>query len=111
MPDINGTSGNDFITEDSNFSGGTPGAGNDTITGLGGDDVIAGGDGDDLLFGDNTSTIPVLREVYFYELNHFGNSLTLADFDGDGDLDLISSPGGNPGIVEVSERENGTFIR
>jgi Ca2+-binding RTX toxin-like protein len=52
MPDINGTNGNDIITESSGFSGGTPGAGDDTITGLGGDDVIAGGDGSDLLIGD-----------------------------------------------------------
>ena len=88
MPDINGTSGNDIITESSGFSGGTPGAENDTITGLGGDDVIAGGEGNDLLIGDTAEaryvettarpTPPSPSERYGY-----------ADFDGDGDIDYV----------------------
>ncbi|MFN6254398.1 MAG: Hint domain-containing protein, partial [Acetobacteraceae bacterium] len=56
MPDINGTSGNDIITEElvsSGVTGGPPGAGDDTITGLGGDDRLDGGSGNDLINGGN----------------------------------------------------------
>ncbi|MFO0404556.1 MAG: calcium-binding protein, partial [Alphaproteobacteria bacterium] len=56
MPDINGTSGNDIITEElvsSGVTGGPPGAGDDTITGLDGDDRLDGGSGNDLINGGN----------------------------------------------------------
>jgi len=91
MPDINGTSGNDFITEGSSFSGGIPGAGNDTITGLGGDDVLAGGEGNDLLIGD--ARLPIYVNAATTALAGidvgFRSAPSFTDLDSDGDLDLV----------------------
>jgi Ca2+-binding RTX toxin-like protein len=94
MSDILGTAGNDTITESSGLPGGTPGAGDDTITGLAGDDVIAGGGGNDLLIGD-TAEARYVETTAFSPASPSG-TIAFADFDGDGDLDRVE---GGMGIM------------
>jgi uncharacterized protein (DUF2141 family) len=90
MSDILGTSGNDTITEGSGFSGGSPGAGNDTIYGLGGNDVVAGGGGNDRLLGDSATTTFIAAANPFAGIAVGGYSApSFTDLDGDGDLDLV----------------------
>ncbi|MCA4918525.1 MAG: VCBS repeat-containing protein, partial [Roseomonas sp.] len=89
MSDILGTSGNDTVTEGSGFSGGSPGAGNDTISGLGGNDVVAGGGGNDRLIGDSATTTFIAAANPFSGIAVNGSFPSFVDLDGDGDLDLV----------------------
>ncbi|MFO0199494.1 MAG: FG-GAP-like repeat-containing protein, partial [Alphaproteobacteria bacterium] len=85
------------------------GAGADTIIGLGGDDVIAGGEGNDLLIGDAAGLeayVAANHAIEAFDIS-FNQIPTFADFDGDGDLDLVL--GGPSGGVRVWERSGAAF--
>lgn len=87
MSGILGTDGNDTITS-SGFSGGTPGAGNDTVTGFGGDDVIAGGAGNDVLRGDGLADFSATSNPFAGIDVGSESRPYFVDLDNDGDLDL-----------------------
>ena len=123
MSEILGTAGNDIITESSFFPGGTPGAGDDTITGLGGDDVIAGGGGNDVLIGD-TAEARYVQTTAFSPPRPYGSLLwrdfdgdgswdwgDRADFDGDGDLDVVSGGAGFRPSLAFRNDGNDAFTR
>ncbi|MCA3393484.1 MAG: VCBS repeat-containing protein, partial [Roseomonas sp.] len=108
MSDILGTSGNDTITESSGFAGGSPGAGNDTVSGLAGNDVIAGGGGDDLLIGDKGQSFSAASNPFAGIDVGNTSSPSFADWDGDGDLDLVV--GSQDGMLRSWRREaNGSY--
>ncbi|MCA3279740.1 MAG: VCBS repeat-containing protein, partial [Roseomonas sp.] len=78
------------MTEGSGFSGGSPGAGNDTISGLGGNDVIAGSGGNDRLLGDSATITFIAATNPFAGIGvGIDSAPSFADWDGDGDLDLV----------------------